>query len=219
MNSSDEERSIGGGEQTVTGTEPAGRVNAIPGLADAAVDTMLSIDELLKEGRRTRRTARICLKADLQQQLDETLTQLATLVDVNGDVVSEGELALSDHAQAADLTMKAAGLRAEIDASMRSITFEGMAEAEWDAFVKKHQKPNTSMIADPVAYMVDLVSTCAVSPKLSANDVATLRRTLTAAQIAEVLSNAERCNTEGGITVPKSPNFLLARLQQESATS
>lgn len=212
-----EEQSLGDSESTTPPAPP--RKPALASLAEAAVETVLDLDEVMDSARAVERTAKICLRGDLQEQYDATLLELSQLVDIDGNVVTDGEAGLADQSKAQQLADQAASLQADISAATRVIRFRAMSSDGWEAFVEKHTNKTTNQAKDALAYANELISRCAFEPTLSVTQVQQLRTKLSANQMTELFQKALKANTEGGLSIPKSPSFLVGMTQQESATN
>lgn len=202
-------------ETTDDATAPdSGSVVGLPGLADTAVETLLTFEEVLQQAKLVERTARICVRGDLVDAHDQTLEELAELVDADGNVLSEGEQALTDQTRATELSDRLARLRAEMAGAMMQVKFRAMPDDEWEAWDKSMRGSNGEP-KDLRDYTNRLIAKCAVefggrARTLSVDEVVTLRKTLTANQVRELYGKAYSANTAGGLDVPKLPSFLHA---------
>lgn len=216
-------------DQSLTDTtdDPTGADSAtmpgLPGLADTAVETLLTFEEVLAQAKLVERTARICVRGDLVDIHDELLEELAALVDADGNVMSEGEAALADQQRATDLNEQLADVRRQMAGAMMAVKFRAMPEDEWEAWDKAMRGANgePKNLRD---YTNQLISKCAVEfggqPRtLTVADVEKLRKTLTSNQVRELYGKAHSANTAGGLDVPKLPSFLHGPKPPEYATS
>ncbi len=185
-------------------------VAAATGLAANAVETLLSFEEIMSSARRVRRTAWICLRGDLEERRNEILTELAGLVDEDGNIVSEGEEALADQSQATALLDELKVVDGEMQTAMRKVVFEAMPEDEWEAFEKANRKPSGEA-KDYSDYKRKLIARCAVEPTFTEQQVRQMQGKLGPSQLDEMFNRAFESNMQGGIDIPKLPSFLLAQ--------
>lgn len=186
-----------------------------PGLADSAVAAILDLDELLSSARLVERTATICLRGDLEGELDQVLTELGDLVDEHGVPLAEGDDAsLGDAGRAAELQQRANDLSAQMRKAEKHIVFRAMNSDAWDEFEKAHRKPDGSA-KNAQNYVVALISACAVKPPLTPEQVQAMRKALTSNQMNNLFVAAHGANTTGGLDVPKLPSYSHVQRPQE----
>jgi len=178
------------------------------GLSEAAVDTLLSFDELMSSAKRVRRIARICLRADLTGRRDVLLEELSGLVDPEGNIVSEGDQALADQGRANALLAALLQVDAEMQQSTRRIEFEAMPEDEWETFEKANRNASGEA-KNGAEYKRKLIARCAIEPTLTEQQVQEMQSRLGVSQIDEMFNKAYEANRIGGIDTPKLPGFLL----------
>jgi len=170
----------------------------------------LSLAEVLSSAKRHRTVAHICLRADLQAEYDDVIAELAGMVDGQGNLlVRNKEASLSDAeygARAQELSDRSIEIRRQMNAAMRTVEFEGMAEDKWRPWYDKHYPKGQ----DPV--LIDfnnkLIAEVAVAPTFTVDEVIQLRSVLGAPQIVELANKAWQSCTTGGVDIPKSPAFL-----------
>lgn len=173
----------------------------------------LNLDEVLTSAKRTRTVAHICLRADLQAEYDELLTDLAGMVDSQGKLLPrDKDAALNDEGLATlaqEKSDRVTQVRLEMNAAMRSVEFEGMAEDKWRPWYDQHfpKKRGTDEV-DVTDFNNLLIAEVAVAPALTVEQVVQLRSKLGAPQIKELADKAWLACTTGGVDIPKSPAFL-----------
>jgi hypothetical protein len=169
-----------------------------PGLGE----TILTLDELMNSARRPERTARICLRPDLQADLDELEAQLGVYAD------SRGEFDPSDEALAggavSELANRIQQVREQMQASMRSVRVRAMPKDEWATFVETHSDDKARDGFKPDFWPL-LVSKCAIAPTFNTEQVTALRSTLGQPAFDAIAVAAFKANTADGVDVPKSP--------------
>lgn len=190
-----------GNPNGVTATEP---------IRTPQLETILTLDEIMNSARLVERTARICLRGDLEAEYNETLEELATLVDADGNVLNEGDQSLGDASRVEELSEKARELRAEMQAATRRVRFRAMADDDWRTFDASH-KTTDGKIKDQTAYNNEIIARCAIAPTLTVDDVVAMRKKLGPTQIVTLANTAFFACTTGGLDVPKSPSFLPAQ--------
>ncbi len=174
----------------------------------------LSLDEVLTSARRHRTVAHICLRADLQAEYDTLMRELAGMVDGQGNLLPRdqdqalGDVDLATLAQ--EKADRADEVRREMNAAMRDVVFEGMAEDKWRPWYDKHypKKARTDGDPDLTDFNNRLIAEIAINPTLTVEDVIQLRSVLGAPQMAELANQAWIACTRGGVDIPKSPAFL-----------
>lgn len=213
---SDQDQTLGGS----TGPEvpaalgnPGGTVERTPQL-----ETILTLDEIMSSARLVERTARICLRGDLEAEYNETLEELAGLVDADGNVISDGDQALGDANRADQLAERARELRTEMKAATRRVRFRAMPDDEWRAW-DKAQRGSDGKIKDQDAYNNEIIARCAIEPTMTVDDVKRLRSKLGPTQLVALANAAFFACTTGGLDVPKSPSYLPAQKPTESGKS
>lgn len=196
-------------DQTLSDTDqPA---TGMPGLADAAVDTILSLDEIMSSARRPERVARICIRADLEAEYLATLEELSDLVDEHGQVLSGGDQALADGSRAHELVEKAQDLAAQMRAASRTVRFRGMHSEDWDKFWKAHEGPDNKP-KDMKPFNEQIIARCAIAPTLTVEQIRLMRTQISPTQYTRLANKAYEACSEGGlgVDVPKSLNSLPA---------
>lgn len=186
-----------------------GRRTPPPALSQAAVETVLSLDELMSSARLVERTARICLRADLEADYETALEELGSLVDEHGTPLTKGEQALTDGNRAQELVEAVEQLRTRMRESTRVVRFRAMPSDEWEAFEKSHMGADDK-VKDVTGFNEQIIARCAINPTMTVQQVRDLRGKLGPTQYAALANAAYWACTTGGVDVPKSPSFSPA---------
>lgn len=206
-------------EDTTSVFTPPSTAEHTPGLADTAVAAILDLDELLSSARLVERTATICMRGDLEGELDQVLTELGDLVDEHGvPLDQDNDASLGDASRAAELQQRAAEITAQMRKAERQMVFRAMDSDAWAEFEKAHRKADGS-VKDSRAYVTAILSICAVQPTLTLEQVAQLRGKVTSNQLDNMFRAAYGANTTGGLDVPKLPSYSHAPNLQERSLS
>lgn len=195
---------------------PTPRLGDLP--PSPQLEAILTLDEVMSSARLVERTARICLRGDLQAEYAEAYEELATLVDAEGQVVTDGDQALTDANRAEELAEKIRYLREQMLEATRRIRFRALPSDQWAEF-EKSQRDAQGAIKDDDGYSNELIARCAIAPKLTVDDVKAMRSKLGPDQITALANAAYLACTTGGLDVPKSPSFLPAQKPLESSRS
>ena len=191
------------------------RLGSLDRLATAAVETVLDIDEVMSQARLVERTAKICLRGDLQAEFDDLTEQLGDLVDADGRILSEGDIALADQGEAIKLNERIQELLAEMNKATRTIRFRAMPDDAWRAWEKAHQDSQGNY-KDPDQANLELIAETAIAPTMSLDQVRNLRSKLGPTQMAAMANAAYAACTSGGVDVPKLRPFSPAPRQNPS---
>lgn len=193
-------------------TPPAGGVFGNPNgpTSESAVND-LTIDEILARAKTPERTARICLRADLQAEYDELVAELTDLVDAEGRVMVDDEATIGETSpaqRATEIEERLRLLRTEMAENTWAVRFRGLTTDELALFNREHEPKGDQ---DWTEYNTHLVAACAVKPVLSVDDVRKLRKTLGSRAMGQLVTSATWVCTQGGVDVPKSSPFSLSR--------
>lgn len=178
-----------------------------------------SVEEVLSMARRVRRTASVCLRADLQAEWDRLLDELSGMVTPAGEVITTGELAAGEESPASRalaIQERLNVIRGEMRKTMWHVTFEAMADEDWELF-KKRFKPKDPK-ADHSEFQRRLICETAVSPTLSMDQLTALRKKLGPTAIAKFTVSAWEACTTSGLDVPKLPASLRNLVAESSAS-
>lgn len=180
-------------------TEPIGEVNHPP-----LVETVLDLDEIMTEGRRPERTARFCIRPDIEADIDELTYRLAELVDEDGKPLDGGDdESLVDGGEHLDIARQIEEKRAEMRKWMRSVRVRAMSKDEWLAFHTSMRDDKTDDGYKP-AFWIQLIVKCAIKPAFTDADVKKLRKQLGQPAVDMIGLACFRANTASGVDVPKS---------------
>lgn len=184
----------------------------------AVLEQILDIEAALSSARRAERTAKICLRADLEAELYDVLSELSTLVDPEGNVLDAGESSLGDASpavRAQTLSERAQALQADMAGATKVVRFRAMDSDAWDAFEKEHRTAD-GKAKDMRDYSTKLVAATAIAPLMTEAQVDALRKKLGSRQINELSNAAYAACTQGGVDVPKLPSFSLVQKPEDS---
>lgn len=201
-----------------TSASPAPTVFGTPTPEPKPADQPLTMDELLNEVRLVERVARICLRGDLYAEHALAAQELATLVDVDGNIVTEGDAALADQSRAEELLTTISDLETQMRAASRTVRFRAMPEDEWKVF-EKANKDDAGKPKDIDDWNVKLIARCAIEPTFTEAQVKQARSKLGAPQFATLGNEAYWACTTGGLDIPKSPTFSRSLQQLGSGRS
>lgn len=188
-----------------------------PAFTPQQIDNFLTLDQIMSSARRSRRTAQICLRADLEAEYLELHEQLGQLVTVDGELLAE-DASMTDAEEVSTLRDQIAALHAEMTANTRPMLFEAMDDDTWQAFEKKHRGVD-GKIKDTVAWQNELIAACAINPTMTVEQVVATRGKLGPTQITAMANAAYSACSSGGVDVPKLPSFWHSPKPQESSQS
>jgi len=182
------------------------------------VNTILDLDEFLSgDVRRARKSARICVRPELEARLDELDIELDSLTDSNGNPLDSDDDALAEGGRTAlVVAQERRGVQQQYAAAMRRIEVEAMPEDEWRAWYAANEKGLEAQ--DPEVFN-ELIVRCAVAPTISAEQIKRLRAQAGHPQINELANAAWAVNTKSGVDVPKSPLSSHVLRQRRRARS
>jgi hypothetical protein len=214
MSNPDDDSTLGAPDTTTPQAAPESRVSLTVPDPEPTEDRMLTLEELLAEARLPEDYARICLRADLEAELTLIDTELASLVDAEGNLVDDDEERdLGDAGSAAARAQVLADRRrtthAEMAKSVRFVRFRGLSSAAADKFNEEHgvKDANARRV---VEFNDKLVAATAVNPTITVEQMAQYREHLGPRSIKELTRIAEKVCTRGGVDVPKSPVSSLS---------
>ena len=175
----------------------------------AQLEEPFTVDQVLDMARRVRRTASVCLRADLQAEWDRLYEELTTLVTATGEVIDSDEVSAGEEtaeSRAIAIRDRLNVLRREMRKAMWHVTFEAMPDEDWALFKRRHKPKDPK--ADHTEFQHRLVCETAVSPTLSMEQLAQLRKKLGPPAIASFTVKAWEACTVSGLDVPKLPASL-----------
>jgi len=190
---------------------PAPRSDDTPSVDLHAPVTSYTVEDVLNQARRVKRTARICIRGDLLDVREGILDDLSSLVDPRGNVIEpEAEASIGDvtnATRAQQLSEELVQVDATIAGFMWTVQFEGMDSDTWVAFHKAYFPKGEG--ADLTVFNNKLIAATAIQPPITEEQMVALRKKLGLRQINELSNKAwEACNA-GGVDIPKSPSSLL----------
>lgn len=189
-------------------------------------DQILDLDGLLSGNvPLAEKTARICIRPDLEGRLDELDAELTLLVDERGTPYDDtGEDALFDGGgrTASIVAQEHLAVRREMAAAMRSVRVRAMPEDKWRVFRDLHATAfadgANGVPADPEVYE-ELIVLCAVAPRFTRETLVGFRSKVGVPAVDKVATAAFLVNTTSGVSVPKSlrASAVLRRLMRSSS--
>ena len=169
-----------------------------------------TVEDVLANAKLPERTAQVCLRPDLQADYDAALTELATLVNAQGEIIADPEATLGDESRvgrAQELGDIIAEVRKEMAAHMWSVRFRGLASEDYSVFNKQHQPKGEN--PDTTEYNLHLIAATAFDPPISYEQAKALNAKLGARAMTELSNTAWNTCNDGGISVPKSLTFSV----------
>jgi hypothetical protein len=182
-----------------------------PSIAEPSiVDTILNLDELLSaDVRRAEKTARFCIRPDLEADIDDLNGQLEAITDERGNPLGDGpDRTIGEHTTlsvATDLAHQLRAKQAEYAAAFRSVRMRQMPDDDWDAFETKWKKALDAGAPYPKEFWDELIVASSHTPKISAPQVSDMRTKLGRPAMNELGLTAWDVNTKAGVSLPKSP--------------
>lgn len=187
----------------------------LPRLAEAAIENILTLEKVMESSRLVERKAVICLRGDLETEYDDLMSELASLVDEDGNVVADDDtLADQKVERAQQLQDQIEANRAARLAESYVVKFQAMPADEWAEFEQANREDKGRGAAkNPREYERKLIARCSLEPKLTEADVTQLRSKLSTPQMNVLFNQAFAACTTGGLDVPKSLSFSAAQKQ------
>ncbi len=173
----------------------------------------LTFDDILQTARLPERRAKICLRADLEADRDALISELAKLVDAEGNLLEqepdpERSVGESAEARAVELSEQLQALTDEMAGSMRYVRMRGLDSTALAEFNAKHEPKGDEPRDD---YNTRLVAECAIEPTLTVEQVQQMQTRLGNLAILNLVETALTVCYGGGVSVPKSPKISLPR--------
>ena len=194
-------------EQPTTSGSSAGGAFAYP---EQHSEHEWTIDDILAAAELPERRAHICLKANLQATYDDLVAELSTLVDAQGRPLVDDEASIGDvtaESRAVEINEQIATVRLEMNAAMWHPLFRGISTDDLAVFNKKYAPKGD----DLTGYHDKLIAETSCDPKLSVDQVASLRKKLGHNAFRQLLDAANWVCMNGGVDVPKSPGSSLSQ--------
>lgn len=182
------------------------------GLAEAAVAAAapMSVGDVLAAARLPEKRARICTRGDLIAEYDDVVDELASLLDINGEVKDDPDASVGDESKigrAQRLNARSDEIRTEMARHLWLPIFRGMSSDDLSTFNAEHYPKNDG--ADLKPYHELLVARCAIEPKISPEEAHQLRCKLPLPSWQELWRTASEVCT-GRIDIPKSLGFSVS---------
>lgn len=183
------------------------------------VDQILELDDFLSgDVRRAEKTARFCLKPDLEASIDNLHAELATLVDENGRP-AEGEQSMGGTERTAEIVaLELHAVQTEMAEAFRSVRFRAMPDTDWVAYKEKYRKEMENFEVGKGPMWDELIVKCALAPAFTAAQLADFRTKVGTAVIHDMSLTAWNVNTQSGVSIPKSSisSAVLKRMVRDS---
>jgi hypothetical protein len=162
------------------------------------------IEAIIAEAKPTERSCRVCLDGELRGRFDDLEAQLATVVQAGR---REESLAAAGEAQR--LAQQIEDLRTEMASKSRRFVFKAIG-VKWNALVEKYADDQGKL---PPEFFAVAVATCAISPKMTADQAQRLFDQLAQGDIDLLYITARDANKVGSAAIPKSrlASEILAR--------
>jgi len=167
-----------------------------------------TVDELIDEARLPERDVRICLRGDLAREHDDLVVELERLAAAEGDEslggASPEQVALAEAIR---------DVEEQMAASERTVTVRALGRRKFKELLDAHPaKDGQSGQFDPDTFPRELVSACAVEPRMTPTDADRLFDVLSTGQVEELFAAAWFVN-QGATRVPfsKAASELLGR--------
>lgn len=169
---------------------------------------VFTVDDVLAMAKRPEATAHVCIRGDLQDEHDELLRELSTLVTADGQLARGEDDSLGDSpaARARTVHTRLQRVRTEMAKNMWSVRFLGMDSEAFAVFNKKHRPKDEN--ADRTDYNLRLIEACAVEPQIPLAKLYELNKTLGSAAMLELFSKAWKVCNQGGVSIPKLSSSL-----------
>jgi hypothetical protein len=161
----------------------------------------MNIDEIISSARRPESTVQLCLRGDLQavwENLDREFDQADR--ELTDDVLAGGSPAAS-----AKIAQQMEEVRREMQASMVTFTLRAVGRIEWQGLVS--QNPPREGVDDgdvnEESFVTGMIAACCVEPKMTLEQAAKFRDSVTDGQWQE-LANCAWALNKNMMTVPFS---------------
>lgn len=191
---------------------PLGDVNGTGPVAVAVdveksiVDTVLDLDDFLAgDVRLALKQASFYVRADLEAEIEELNAELDSLTDAQGRPLPILDAAVGDGERSASVVAhELADLQKEYARSRRVIVMQQLDEDEWAEFQAKWKTALNNAPPYPPEFYVDLISRCAIRPKIPADKLPEFRKRVGAPAFDNIWRTAWEVNTRSGVSIPKS---------------
>lgn len=207
-------------EATVFGN-PNGSAPTAIDVEKSIVDQVLDLDDFLAgDIRLALKQASFYTRPDLEAQIEEKNAELDTLTDAQGRPLPVLDASVGDGERSAPVVAQELyDLQKEYGRSRRVIVMQQLNEDEWAAFQAQWK---TELQNDPPyapEFYVDLISKCAINPKLPADKLPEFRKRVGAPAFDAIWRTAWEANTRSGVSIPKSLLSSAVLRQQQPGWS
>lgn len=205
----------------MTESHPLGDVNGTgPTTLDVGgsiVDQVLDLDDFLASDiRLALKQAAFYTRPDLEADIEELNAELDSLTDANGRPLPVLDPAVGDgERSAAVVAQELYTLQKEYGASRRVIVMQQLDEDEWAQYQAKWKTALNEDPPYPPDFYVDLITRCAIRPKVTAEQVPALRKRVGAPAFDAIWQTAWQVNTRSGVSIPKSSLSSVVLRQQQ----
>lgn len=193
----------------------------VPGSGNGAstktsiVDSVLNLDHFLSQDVRLAQSqAAWYLRSDLEATIEQLNAELDALTDGNGRPLTTTDASMEDERSAMTVVAELAEAQRTYAASRRYILMQQLDQDDWDAFQNQWKE---ELLKDPPytpEFYADLISRCAINPKVPADRVPALRKKLGAPAFEALWRTAWNVNTRSGVSIPKSLLSSGVQIQQ-----
>lgn len=188
------------------------------GANTSIINSVLNLDEFLAADiRLAQKQAAWYTRPDLEAVIEELNAELEGLTDTEGRPLTDAEATMEDSRTAQTVAAELVGVQKEYAASRRYILMQQLDQDEWTEFQATWKKVLDEDPPYPPDFYADLISRCAVKPKIRREQVDDLRKRMGAAAFDVVWSAAWAVNTRSGVSIPKSYLSSVVRRQQPPA--
>jgi phage host-nuclease inhibitor protein Gam len=167
------------------------------------------VRSLLQDAKRSETTVRLCLRGDIQAQIDELERQMMDLKDA-------GLPSLGDSPEAKPIAEQIKALEQEAKDYTLAVTFRALPRRQWQDLVAKHPGKTDDYVFD-VAIWNEAIPACWVEPELDRETIDKLLDDLSQGQYDELAQAVGDLNL-GGSRVPFSA-LASAALRNSGETS
>lgn len=173
--------------------------------AKSIVDSILDLDELLaSDVRLAEKSARFCVRPDLEAKMEELNAELETLVDSQGREKKRIDASMEDTRSATAVAMEINDVEAEYAAAMRTVRVRQMDEDDWTAFQTKWKEALNDNPPYPPAFWEELIVESAVQPTFTVEKLRAFRKKMGHPAFNEIAQAAWAVNISSGVNIPKS---------------
>lgn len=194
----------------MTESHPLGDVNGTTPTAVAdhtsIVDQVLDLDDFLSSDVRLAvKQGAFYTRPDLEAAIEDLNAELDSLTDAQGRPLPVLDRAVGDGERSAlVVAQELADLQKEYARSRRVIVMQQLNDDGWAEFRATWKTALDGNPPYPPEFYSDLISRCAVRPKIPADKVPELRQKLGGPAFDALWQAAWSVNTQSGVSIPKS---------------